>query len=80
MIQLIVNGFIVLFLITVVELPLTIFKLKETKKRTVFSYLTMAFLAFILSHFISDDHKGFTIIVVFAFLGAAFISLFRKEQ
>ncbi|WP_342558165.1 hypothetical protein [Metasolibacillus sp. FSL K6-0083] len=67
-------------IILIVELLMTVLKIKTTRLYRILSYGVMAMLAFIINQFIAPDYKSFTKVLSISFLAVAFVYLFKKNE
>ncbi|MDQ0163854.1 hypothetical protein J2S06_002982 [Bacillus alveayuensis] len=66
--------------ILIVEIPIFLLKIKQTKITLVLSYLFMALIVYVIGQFILLSYEGFTRVLSLAFLVVAFFSSFKKNK
>ncbi|MGE7953182.1 hypothetical protein [Lysinibacillus xylanilyticus] len=75
-----INIFILLLIILFAELLMYLITIKNTKLKSILTYIVMAVIAFITSQYIPNDYKDLTKTIAAAYLILAFVSLFKKYQ
>ncbi|MFJ8100208.1 hypothetical protein [Lysinibacillus sp. NPDC096212] len=74
-----INIFILLLIVSFAESLMYLFKIKNTKLKSILTYIVMAVITFITSQYIPNDYKEFTKTLAIAFLIIALVSLFKKN-
>ncbi|WP_374965419.1 hypothetical protein [Lysinibacillus sp. RS5] len=74
-----INTFILLLIILFAESLMYLITIKNTKLKSILTYIVMAVIAFITSQYIPNDFKEFTKTFAKAFLILAIVSLFYKN-
>ncbi|MFJ8458923.1 hypothetical protein ACIQ57_07310 [Lysinibacillus xylanilyticus] len=75
-----INLFILLLIILFAESLMYLITIKNTKLKSILTYIVMAIIAFITSQYIPNDYKEFTKTFAKAFLILALVSLFKKYK
>ncbi|MGE7696669.1 hypothetical protein ACQKNC_21665 [Lysinibacillus sp. NPDC094177] len=78
-INLLILFLILLLSILFAESLIYLFKIKNTKLKSILTHIIAALLAFITSQYIPNDYKDWTKILAAAYLILAFVSLFKKN-
>ncbi|MEY9975681.1 hypothetical protein [Lysinibacillus sp. RC79] len=71
---------ILLLIILFAESLMYLITIKNTKLKSILTYIVMAVIAFITSQYIPNDYKEFTKTFAKAFLLLALVSLFKKNS
>jgi len=74
-----INICILLLIISFAESLMYLFTIKNTKLKSILSYILTALIAFITIQYIPNDYKDWTKTLAAAYLILAFISLFQKN-
>jgi len=74
-----INTFILLLIILFAESFMYLITIKNTKLKSILTYIVMAVIAFITSQYIPNDFKEFTKTFAKAFLILTIVSLFYKN-
>jgi len=73
-----INIFILFLIILFAESLMYLITIKNTKLKSILTYIVMAVIAFITSQYIPNDYKEFTKTIATASLILALVSLFKK--
>ncbi|MEX3747323.1 hypothetical protein [Lysinibacillus xylanilyticus] len=74
-----INIFILLLIILFAESLMYLITIKNTKLKSILTYIVMAVIAFITSQYIPNDYKDFTKTIAAASLILALVSSFQKN-
>ncbi|WP_427108626.1 hypothetical protein [Lysinibacillus xylanilyticus] len=74
----VINLFILLLIILFAESLIYLISIKNTKLKSILTYIVMAVIAFIISQYIPNDYKEFTKTLAAASLILALVSFFKK--
>jgi len=74
-----INSFILLLIILFAESLMYLITIKNTKLKSILTYIVMAVIAFITSQYIPNDYKEWTKTIAISFLIIALVSLFKKN-
>lgn len=69
-----------LLIILVAESLMYLITIKNTKLKSILTYIVMAVIAFITSRYIPNDYKEFTKTLAISFILLALVSLFKKNS
>ncbi|MFF2795355.1 hypothetical protein [Lysinibacillus xylanilyticus] len=75
----VINLFTLLLIILFAESLMYLITIKNTKLKSILTYIVMAVIAFITSQYIPNDYKEFTKTLAAASLILALVSLLRKN-
>ncbi|MFJ8519001.1 hypothetical protein [Lysinibacillus xylanilyticus] len=75
----VINLFTLLLIILFAESLMYLITIKNTKLKSILTYIVMAVIALITSQYIPNDYKEFTKTFAKAFLILALVSLLRKN-
>jgi len=75
----VINLLILLLIILFAESLMYLITIKNTKLKSILTYIVMAVTALITSKYIPNDYKEFTKTFAKAFLILALVSLFQKN-
>ncbi|MGE8036756.1 hypothetical protein [Lysinibacillus sp. NPDC093692] len=74
-----INIFILLLIILFAESLMYLITIKNTKLKSILTYIVMAVIAFITSLHIPNDYKGLTKTLATAYLIVTLVSLLEKN-
>ncbi|MDM5250065.1 hypothetical protein [Lysinibacillus sp. G4S2] len=74
-----INIFILFLIVFFAGSFMYLITIKNTKLKSILTYIVMVVIAFITSKYIPNDYKGWTKTLATAYLIVALVSVFKKD-